>query len=111
VLVALQQMKDSESAQMNARGERFLERLEQVFGQLREGVDQLQSQSLRGCGPPMQALLQQVALKSRFIYEAAYADGVGLLQPRRQRVIEPLRAPDIRRADLQLLAQHHHRTQ
>jgi hypothetical protein len=44
----------------------------------------------------MQALLQQVALKSRFIYEAAYADGIGLLQPRRQRVIEPLRAPDIK---------------
>ncbi|MFF7109702.1 EAL domain-containing protein [Pseudomonas sichuanensis] len=94
--VTLQQMKDSESAQMNARGERFLERLEQVFGQLREGVDQLQSQSLRGCGPPMQALLQQVALKSRFIYEAAYADGQSACSNRGgERVIEPLRAPDI----------------
>lgn len=41
VNVTLQQMKQGESAQMNAQGERFLERLEQVFGQLREGVDQL----------------------------------------------------------------------
>lgn len=47
--VALQQMKESESAQMNAQGERFLERLEQVFGQLRQGVDQLHSLPLRGC--------------------------------------------------------------
>lgn len=35
--IALQQMKQSESEQMNAQGERFLDRLEQVFGQLREG--------------------------------------------------------------------------
>ncbi|WP_194788560.1 EAL domain-containing protein [Pseudomonas sp. UFMG81] len=94
--VTLQQMKESESAQMNARGERFLDRLEQVFGQLREGVDQLQAQSLRGCGPAMQALLQEVALESRFIYEAAYADGQSACSNRGgERVIEPLRAPDI----------------
>lgn len=73
--LTLQQMKQSEIEQMNARGERFLDRLEQVFGQLREGVDQLEGQNLRGCGPAMLEQLQQVALKSRFIYEAAYVDG------------------------------------
>lgn len=72
--VALQQMKESESAQMNAQGERFLERLEQVFGQLREGVDQLQALPLRGCDGRMLAALQQVSLSSRFIYETAYLD-------------------------------------
>ena len=43
IAIALQQMKQSESEQMNAQGERFLERLEQVFGQLREGVDLLET--------------------------------------------------------------------
>lgn len=94
--LTLQQMKQSESAQMNARGERFLDRLEQVFGQLREGVDQLQAQPLRGCGPDMQAQLQQVALESRFIYEAAYVDAQAACSNRGgERVIEPLRGPDI----------------
>ncbi|MDF0733540.1 EAL domain-containing protein [Pseudomonas entomophila] len=94
--VTLQQMKQSESAQMNARGERFLERLEQVFGQLREGVDQLQAQPLRGCDPAMLAALQQVSLSYRFVYEAAYVDGPVTCSTRGgERVMEPLRAPDI----------------
>lgn len=94
--VALQQMKQSESAQMDAQGERFLERLEQVFGQLREGVDQLQAQPLRGCSGAMQEALQQVSLSSRFIYEAAYVDGgVACSSRGGAPVIEPLRAPDI----------------
>lgn len=94
--VTLQQMKHSESDQMNAQGERFLERLEQVFGQLREAVDQLQAQPLRGCDPQMLAELQQVALKSRFIYEAAYVnDRLTCSNRGGGRVIEPLRAPDI----------------
>ncbi|MDH0648197.1 EAL domain-containing protein [Pseudomonas sp. GD03858] len=94
--VTLQQMKHSESDQMNAQGERFLERLEQVFGQLREAVDQLQAQPLRGCDASMLAELQQVALKSRFIYEAAYVNGTLACSNRGGgRVIEPLRAPDI----------------
>lgn len=94
--VTLQQMKQSESAQMNAQGDRFLERLEQVFGQLREGVDQLQAQPLRGCDPLMLAQLQQVALKSRFIYEASYVNGTLACSNRGgERSIEPLRPPDI----------------
>ncbi|WP_023629396.1 MULTISPECIES: EAL domain-containing protein [Pseudomonas] len=96
VNVALQQMKQSESAQMNAQGERFLERLEQVFGQLREAVDQLQAQPLRGCDPLMLTQLQQVALKSRFIYEASYVEGTRACSNRGdERIIEPLRSPDI----------------
>ncbi|QXH51651.1 EAL domain-containing protein [Pseudomonas fakonensis] len=93
--VTLQQMRQSESAQMNARGERFLDRLEQVFGQLREGVDQLQAQPLRGCSQAMQAQLQQVALASRFIYEAAYVDSQVACSNRGERVVAPLRGPDI----------------
>ena len=46
--IALQQMKQSESEQMNAQGERFLARLEQLFGQLRESLDDLEAQPLRG---------------------------------------------------------------
>ncbi|WP_449430382.1 EAL domain-containing protein [Pseudomonas putida] len=94
--LALQQMKQSESAQMNAQGERFLERLEQVFGQLRVGVDQLQAQPLRGCDAAMQTALQQVGLSSRFIYEAAYVDGNVVCSNRfGARPFEPLRPPDI----------------
>ncbi|MCG8292733.1 EAL domain-containing protein [Pseudomonas entomophila] len=95
--LTLQQMKQSEIEQMNARGERFLDRLEQVFGQLREGVDQLEGQNLRGCGPAMLEQLQQVALKSRFIYEAAYADGRDSCSSRGvDRQVDSLRRPDIR---------------
>lgn len=95
--LTLQQMKQSEIEQMNARGERFLDRLEQVFGQLREGVDQLEGQNLRGCGPAMLEQLQQVALKSRFIYEAAYVDGQDSCSSRGvDRQVDSLRRPDIR---------------
>ncbi|HDS1815601.1 TPA: EAL domain-containing protein [Pseudomonas putida] len=95
--IALQQMKQSESEQMNAQGERFLERLEQVFGQLREGVDILQAQPLRGCNPAMLAALQRVGLSSRFIYEAAYVDAnVACSNRGDERAFEPLRAPDIK---------------
>ncbi|MFV3403876.1 EAL domain-containing protein [Pseudomonas sp. NY15463] len=93
--VTLQQMRQSEIAQMNARGERFLDRLEQVFGQLREGVDQLQAQPLRGCSQAMLRQLQQVALASRFIYETAYVDSQVACSNRGERLVEPLRGPDI----------------
>ncbi|MHC6223260.1 EAL domain-containing protein [Pseudomonas sp. X10] len=94
--VTLQQVRQSESEQMNAKGERFLERLEQVFGQLREGVDQLQAQPLRGCDDSMLAALQQVGLSSRFVYEAAYVDGnIACSNRVGERVIHPLRPPDI----------------
>ncbi|WP_367598548.1 EAL domain-containing protein [Pseudomonas fulva] len=95
--IALQQMKQSESEQMNAQGERFLERLEQVFGQLREGVDLLEAQPLRGCGPAMLTALQQIGLSSRFIYEAAYVEGdVACSNRGDERAFVPLRPPDIK---------------
>ncbi|MBA1203931.1 EAL domain-containing protein [Pseudomonas capeferrum] len=94
--VNLQQIRESERAVMNARGERFLERLEQVFGQLREGVDKLKAQPLRKCDAAMIAALQQVGLSYRFIYEAAYVDGTVTCSNRGgQRSPEPLRPPDI----------------
>ncbi|MGC7838300.1 EAL domain-containing protein [Pseudomonas sp. L7] len=94
--VTLQQMKQSESAQMNARGERFLERLEQVFGQLREGVDQLQTLPIRGCDPAMLSALRQVGLSYRFVYEAAYVDGdIACSSRGAEQVMRPMRAPDI----------------
>ena len=94
--VVMHQARVSESERMNARGERFLERLEQVFGQLREGVDQLQGQPLRGCDAYMLSALQQVGLSSRFIYEAAYVDGnVACSNRMGEHLVRPLRAPDI----------------
>ena len=94
--VAMHQMKISESEQMNAKGERFLERLEQIFGQLREGVDELQAQPLRGCNADMLKVLQQVGFSYRFVYEAAYVDGTVACSNRiGVRTINPLRVPDI----------------
>ncbi|KAB5622521.1 EAL domain-containing protein [Pseudomonas parafulva] len=94
--VTLQQMKQSESAQMNARGERFLERLEQVFGQLREGVDQLQTLPMRGCDAAMLSALRQVGLSYRFVYEAVYVDGdIACSSRGGEQVMRPMRAPDI----------------
>jgi len=94
--VSLQQARERESEQMNARGERFLERLEQVFGQLREGIDQLQAQPLRGCDAQMSTALQEVGLSYRFIYEAAYVDGSVTCSNRiDERMVHPLHAPDI----------------
>lgn len=94
--IALHQMKQSESAQMNAQGERFLERLEQVFGQLRHSVDQLQAQPLRGCSAAMMVALREAALGSRFIYEAAYVDRSFACSNRGALpAFVPLRPPDI----------------
>ncbi|MNI90528.1 CSS motif domain associated with EAL [compost metagenome] len=56
--LALRQVQLRESEQMNAQSERFLERLEQLFGQLREGLDDLEAQPLRGCDMNMFTTLQ-----------------------------------------------------
>jgi len=96
LVLTVQQAKQNESAQMSARGVRFLERLEQVFGQLREGVDQLQVQPPGPCDAAMLAALQQPGLSYRFVYEAAYVDGTIVCSSRgveRQGTV--LRAPDI----------------
>src|SRR3954464_1379501 len=70
--LAMHQARQDERAQMNAQGERFLVRLEQLFGQLRAGLDQLEAQPLRGCSPEMVEQLRQVNSRYRFIYEVAY---------------------------------------
>jgi sensor c-di-GMP phosphodiesterase-like protein len=75
LLLASVQAQRAESAEMNARGERFLQRIEQVFGQLREGLDQLEAQPLRGCDIAMVRTLREVSFTHRFIYEAAFIGG------------------------------------
>ena len=64
LFVAMHQVEQSESEEMNAQGERFLARLEQLFGQLRESLDDLEAQPLRGCDDEMIATLQQVSFNS-----------------------------------------------
>ena len=89
-------LQQSESEQMNARGERFLDRLEQIFGQLREGVDQLAAQPLRHCDASMLAALSQVGFDYRFVFEAAFVDGTESCSSRPGRVTADLdRTPDI----------------
>ncbi|MGE8099189.1 EAL domain-containing protein [Pseudomonas fluorescens] len=95
--VALRQVQQRESEQMNAQGERFLERLEQLFGQLREGLDDLEAQSLRSCDTDMIATLQQVSFNYRFVYEAAYIDSTQFCSSRpRQDGLSVIRPPDIK---------------
>lgn len=94
--VALHQVQQRESEQMNAQGERFLERLEQLFGQLREGLDELEGQPLRGCSGEMIATLQQVSFSYRFVYEAVYIDDTQSCSNRpRQGGLAAARTPDI----------------
>lgn len=97
--LAMHQARQEESAQMNAQGERFLVRLEQLFNQLRAGLDQLEAQPLRGCSPQMIEQLRQVNSRYRFIYEAAYVGAPPSCSSwtlqRRSMIGEP-RAPDIR---------------
>ncbi|WP_213878151.1 EAL domain-containing protein [Pseudomonas sp. dw_358] len=76
VALIIHQNRAAESAQMNASGERFLLRLEQVFGQLRLGMRELESQPIRDCSAAMLALLQRVGVDHRFIFETSFNDGV-----------------------------------
>lgn len=47
MFTAMRQIELRESQEMNAQGERFLARLEQLFGQLRESLDDLEAQPAR----------------------------------------------------------------
>ena len=97
MFVAMRQIEQNESQEMNAQGERFLARLEQLFGQLRESLDDLQAQPLRSCDEEMIATLQQVTFNYRFVYEAAYMDGSRICSNRpRQEGLSVVRAPDIK---------------
>ena len=94
---AMRQVEQSESREMNAQGERFLARLEQLFGQLRESLDDLEAQPLRSCDGDMIATLQQVTFNYRFVYEAAYSDGTRTCSNRpRQEGLTVARQPDIK---------------
>ncbi|KAB2523669.1 EAL domain-containing protein [Pseudomonas sp. GXM4] len=96
MFAAMRQMEMRESQEMNAQGERFLARLEQLFGQLRESLDDLEAQPLRGCDEEMIATLQQVTFNYRFVYEAAYMDASRFCSNRpRQEGLSLVRAPDI----------------
>ena len=97
MFVAMRQVEQSESQEMNAQGERFLARLEQLFGQLRESLDDLEAQPLRSCDDEMIATLQQVTFNYRFVYEAAYMDASRICSNRpRQEGLSVVRAPDIK---------------
>lgn len=94
--VAIHQVEQNESWEMNAQGERFLARLEQLFGQLRESLDDLEAQPLRSCDDDMIATLQQVSFNYRFVYEAAYMDASRICSNRpRQEGLSLIRPPDI----------------
>ena len=97
LFVAMNQVEHNESQEMNAQGERFLARLEQLFGQLRESLDDLQAQPLRSCDDEMIATLQQVSFNYRFVYEAAYMDTSRTCSNRpRQEGVSLIRPPDIK---------------
>jgi sensor c-di-GMP phosphodiesterase-like protein len=97
LFVAMHQVEHNESQEMNAQGERFLVRLEQLFGQLRESLDDLEAQPLRGCDDEMIATLQQVSFNYRFVYEAAYMDASRICSNRpRQEGLSLVRPPDIK---------------
>ncbi|PCR93605.1 cyclic diguanylate phosphodiesterase [Pseudomonas sp. FW215-R2] len=97
LFVAVHQVEQSESQEMNAQGERFLARLEQLFGQLRESLDDLEAQPLRSCDDEMIATLQQVTFNYRFVYEAAYMDASRICSNRpRQEGLSVVRPPDIK---------------
>ncbi|MFS2156503.1 EAL domain-containing protein [Pseudomonas sp. Pseusp122] len=95
--LAVHQARQNESEQMNAQGQRFLIRLEQLFAQLRAGLDQLEAQPLRQCTPPLVERLRQVIFSYRFIYEAAYVGGDQACSSwSRPSMLAQSRAPDIR---------------
>ncbi|WP_223489553.1 EAL domain-containing protein [Pseudomonas sp. A-RE-19] len=97
LFMAMRQVEHNESQEMNAQGERFLARLEQLFGQLRESLDDLEAQPLRGCDDEMIATLQQVSFNYRFVYEAAYMDASRICSNRpRQEGLSLIRPPDIK---------------
>lgn len=94
---AIHQVEQRESQEMNAQGERFLSRLEQLFGQLRESLDDLEAQPLRTCDDEMIATLRQVTFNYRFVYEAAYMDASEVCSNRpREEGLSLARPPDIK---------------
>ncbi|HSC83819.1 MAG TPA: EAL domain-containing protein [Pseudomonas sp.] len=73
--LANQQAQQAEGERLQLLGQRFLQRIEQIFGQLQQALDQLEQQPLRGCDLAMVEVLRQVTFNHRFIYEAAFIGG------------------------------------
>lgn len=96
--LALYQAGKIEREELGVRGERFLQRIEQVFGQLRRALDQLESQPWRQCNQAMLDQLERVSFSHRFILEAAFIEGEQRCSSGPQQVALqplPLREPDV----------------
>ena len=94
--LANRQAQQAESERLQAQGQRFLQRIEQVFGQLGDALDELEQQPLRGCDLAMVETLRRVVFQHRFVYEAAFIGGDQRCSssPRRSS-LGPERPPDI----------------
>jgi len=71
--LALSQAQEAQREDLENRGERLLLRLEQILGQLRQGLAGLELQPLRHCDPALVENLRQVSFEHRFIHEASFA--------------------------------------
>ncbi|MEK1905843.1 MAG: EAL domain-containing protein [Pseudomonas sp.] len=69
------QAQQAESERLQNLGQRFLQRIEQIFGQLQQALDKLEQQPLRGCDLAMVETLRQITFSHRFVYEAAFIGG------------------------------------
>lgn len=72
LLLILHQARYHEGQQIEAQAERYRVRLEQLFSQMRSGLDELQRQPLRECSVQMVARLRELGVRHRFIHQAAY---------------------------------------
>ncbi|GAB3379443.1 EAL domain-containing protein [Azotobacter armeniacus] len=93
--LALSQAREAQREDLESRGERLLLRLEQVIGQLRQGLATLELQPLRHCDPALVESLLQVSFDHRFIHEASLAaDGQRCSSRLHHAALEPARPAD-----------------
>jgi sensor c-di-GMP phosphodiesterase-like protein len=94
--LANNQAQRAEAERLQVQGQRFLQRIEQIFGQLGAALDELEQQPLRGCDLAMVETLRRVVFQHRFVYEAAFIGGDQRCSssPRRSS-LGPERAPDL----------------
>ncbi|QQE88975.1 EAL domain-containing protein [Azotobacter chroococcum] len=107
--LALSQAQEAQREDLENRGERLLLRLEQILGQLRQGLAGLELQPLRHCDPALVENLRQVSFEHRFIHEASFAADGQLCSSRpRHAPAEPARPADFhsRGLDYWLTATH-----
>ena len=94
--LANRQAQSAEAERLQVQGQRFLLRIEQIFGQLGDALDELEQQPLRGCDLAMVETLRRVTFQYRFVYEAAFIGGDQRCSssPRRSS-LGPERPPDL----------------